>query len=91
MARKRVWRNKTPEEKERRRLMNREKHKPEVGPPQKRRIKSRRSEVEGSEPKTNPEILDACYRRLSPMTREVVDNLVATGLSMEKVINGIRN
>jgi hypothetical protein len=75
-----VWRNKTAEEKERRRVFNLEKNRP-----------PRKEERENSkEILPHPEI-DACYRRLSPETREVVDNLVATGLSMEKVINGIKS
>jgi hypothetical protein len=40
--------------------------------------------------KPNPKT-DARYRMLSPMLKETVDNLVSSGLSMEKVINGIRS
>ncbi len=43
-----------------------------------------------SEVKVSPEI-EARYLALSPMLKETVDNLVSSGLSMEKVINGIRS
>jgi len=81
MARRRIWRRKPAQEKERRRKIPTEKEAP---------VKSASLVFSEKFNGVNPEI-DACYRGLSPMTREVVDHLVATGLSIEKVINGIRS
>jgi len=53
-------------------------------------LNSRRPGLKSWKQALNSEI-EAKYRMLSPMTQEVVDHLVATGLSMEKVINGIRS
>jgi len=80
MGRRRKWRNKPLEEKERRRAFN-----------LKKRPALKMVDDKVSDMKLDPAIIDSHYRRLSSMTREIVDNLVATGLSIEKVINGIRN
>jgi hypothetical protein len=77
MARRRIWRNKPKAEKERRRKMAMEKAgNQELG--------------NRKEKPVNPEI-EARYRTLSPMMKETVDSLVSSGLSMEKVINGLRS
>jgi hypothetical protein len=87
MARRRIWRRKPEAEKERRRKMAREKQKV-------RRLEGQKfkdsPETKVSDMKQKPEV-EARYLALSPMMKETVDNLVSRGLSMEKVINGLRS
>jgi hypothetical protein len=61
---------------------------------QKSEVESQRSEGQPARKtagkKLSPEI-ESRYRMLSPMMKETVDNLVSSGLSVEKVINGLRS
>lgn len=87
---RRIWRNRNkPEaEKERRRLLNKEKKSPQLNPL--RSSSSKNLTGQGrSEAKVSPEIESRWYRSLSPLMKETVDCMLAQGIPMAQVIRGL--